>query len=140
VTVRTIVVGVDGSENAHRAIEFAAGLAAQLGATVLAVHAFEPLALLGRVPPPVDFESVERDTKAKLEQEWCAPLRAAGAAYEAVLVENNPVGALVDVARERGADLVVVGARGQSPFRQMVLGSTSLKLPHETKVPVTIVP
>jgi nucleotide-binding universal stress UspA family protein len=140
VTVRTIVVGVDGSENAHRAVEFAAGLAEQLGATVLAVHAFEPLAVLGTVTPPVDFEAIERETTTKLAEEWCAPLRASGATYEPLLVENNPVGALVDVARERHADLVVVGARGHSPFRQMVLGSTSLRLPHETKVPVTIVP
>ncbi|HEX5615607.1 MAG TPA: universal stress protein [Acidimicrobiia bacterium] len=139
-TVQTIVLGADGSENSHRAVQFAADLARQLGARVVAVHAFDPLALLGTVEPPVDFEQLERDTQQRLEAEWCAPLRDAGVSFTAEVVENTPVGALVDAAAAHAADLVVIGARGHTPVRQLVLGSTSLRLPHGTKRPVTIVP
>jgi nucleotide-binding universal stress UspA family protein len=139
-SVRTIVVGADGSENSQRAIEFAAALAQQLGARVVAVHAFDPLAQLGKVEPPVDFAQLEAETRDRLENEWCTALRDAGVPFEAVVVENTPAGAIVDAADAHDADLVVVGARGHSPVRQLVLGSTSMKLPHQTKRPVTIVP
>ncbi len=138
--VRTIVVGVDGSDTADRAVRFAAGLASQVGARVVAVHAFDPLDLLGRIEPPVDFAALEVEAGRLLAQEWCGPLVAAGVEHTCVVVEDRPVPAIVDTARAEGADLVVIGARGMSPLRQLVLGSTSLKLPHETSVPVTIVP
>jgi len=139
-SVRTIVVGADGSENSQRAVRFAAELAQQLGARVVAVHAFDPLAQLGKVEPPVDFAKLERETRERLESQWCAALHDAGVACESIVVENTPVGAIVDAADAHDADLVVVGARGHSPVRQLVLGSTSMKLPHQTKRPVTIVP
>lgn len=139
-SVHTIVVGVDGSENSDRAVRFAADLAQQLGARVVAVHAFDPLGQLGKVEPPVDFAQLAAEAKARLSTEWCRALHDAGVQCDTIVVENTPVSALVDAAQEHGADLVVVGARGYSPVRQLVLGSTSLKLPHATKRPVTIVP
>lgn len=138
--VRTIVVGVEGSANADAAVLLAADLAAGCGATVVAVHAFEPLALLGKVPPPIDFAVLEETTRRVLQDEWCAPLRDAGVTYEARVVENDPVHGIVEVADEVGADLIVVGARGMSRLKGLVLGSTSIKLPQVAGRPVTIVP
>ena len=139
-SVRTIVVCADGSENSQRAIEFAAALAQQLGARVVAVHAFDPLAQLGTVEPPVDFARLQAESRERLETHWCKALHDAGVTCESIVVENTPVGAIVDAADTYDADLVVVGARGHSPVRQLVLGSTSMRLPHQTKRPVTIVP
>lgn len=138
-TVRTIVVGVDPSDGSGTALVWAAELAAQLGAKVLAVHAFEPLSYLGKVKPPIDFVALREQCERDLQEQWCQPLQAAGVSFEARLVENDPIGTLVDAAEEVDADLVVVGARGQSTLRGLVLGSTSLKLPHETARPVCIV-
>lgn len=139
-SIRTIVVGVDGSENSARALSFVTGLAAQTGARVIAVHAFHPLDMLGKVEPPVDFAELAEQARRSMESEWCKPLADAGVEHECLLVEDKPVPALAGAARDHDADLVVVGARGLGPFRQMVLGSTSAKLPHETDRPVTIVP
>lgn len=138
-TVKRIVVGVDGSDNARTAVAWTAELAVPLGASVVAVHGFEPLSYLGRVPPPVDFVAVRARCEAELAEGWTAPLRDAGVRYECRLVECDPVEALVEVADEVDADLIVVGARGGSTLRGLVLGSTSLKLPHETRRPVCIV-
>ncbi|MGD9754473.1 MAG: universal stress protein, partial [Acidimicrobiia bacterium] len=77
-SVRRIVVGVDGSDNAAAAVRWTAALAVQLGAEVVAVHAFEPLALLGEVPPPVDFAALRAAAEEDLQQRWCEPLHAAG--------------------------------------------------------------
>ena len=56
------------------------------------------------------------------------------------LVEDNPVHALAEVAAEVGASMIVIGARGLSPLKGLVLGSTSSQLPQLARCPVTIVP
>ena len=58
-SVNTIVVGVDGSDGSTRAVAWAAGLARQVSARVVAVHTFEPLAHLGDMQPPYDFAAIE---------------------------------------------------------------------------------
>ncbi len=138
-TVRRIVVGADGSPNGRKAIAWAAGLAGQLEAHVTAVHAFDPLAHLDEAVPPIDFLALRRRCEAEARQDWCAPLAAAGVAFDVVVVDGDPAPALADVAVAEGADLIVVGARSQSALRGLVLGSTSLKLPHLTVIPVCIV-
>jgi nucleotide-binding universal stress UspA family protein len=131
--ITTIIVGVDGSDNAHRAVSFAAELASQLGAAVVAVHAYDPLGELGKVAPPVDLVALRDDAEAKLATDWVLPLVAAG-------VDYRPVAALVDAVGRHGASLVVVGVRGRNRLEQLVLGSTSSTLPHRVGCPVTIVP
>ncbi len=139
-SVSTIVVGTDGSEGARHAVEFAAGLARDLGATVVVVHAFEPLALVGLVEPPVDFAKLRDQAQELLESEWAQPLADAGVDHEAVVAEGHAADVLADVAAAHDADLLVVGARGLGGVRGLLLGSTSARLPHVTGIPVTIVP
>jgi nucleotide-binding universal stress UspA family protein len=138
--IGTIVVGVDGSDNASRAVAFTAELGAQLGASVVAVHAYDPLGVLGTVEPPVDLVALRDAAERRLAEEWAAPLHARGLTVHCELVEDHPVPALVDAVNRHGADLVVVGARGRNRLEQLVLGSTSAALPHATHCPVVIVP
>lgn len=138
-SVRVIVVGTDGSEGASRALAWAAGLATQTGATVVAVHVFEPLARLD-TPPPVDFEALEAEARERLEGDWTAPLRDLGADHETSLREGDPAQVLIDVAEARDADLIVVGGRGLSPLKNLFVGSTTVKLTEQSPVPVTVVP
>ncbi len=138
-TVRRIVLGAESSPGGLTAMRWVAELAAPLGATVYAVHAFDPLSYLGKVAPPVDFARLRADCEVELRDVWCAALRDAGVDFETRVEEDQPVEALVRVADEVDADLIVVGARALSALRGLVLGSTSMKLPHETKRPVCIV-
>lgn len=139
-TITRIVVATDGSENAARAMGYAAEIAKGVGATVIAVHVFEPLALLGHLEPPVDFAAKEAEIRSVLHDDWCAPLAEAGIEFESKVVEGNPAKALVDTAREVGADLIIMGARGLSRVKEVLLGSTSTKVLHHAHVPVTVVP
>jgi nucleotide-binding universal stress UspA family protein len=138
--IQRIIVGVDGSEGSARAVAFAAELAAPAGAEVVAVHAFEPLALIGKIEPPLDFVKIKHETEDLLRDTWCQPLHDAGVAFRALVVEGDPVHALVDAAKTEDADLIVVGTRGIGGVRGMVVGSVAGKLPHKSGVPVTIVP
>lgn len=139
-TISRILVATDGSDTARRAMEFASEMAQTADATVVAVHVFEPLALLGHVAPPVDFASHEADAARVLQEVWCAPLAAAGVSFTSTVVEGAPVAAIADLARSTGADLIVVGSRGLSEARKLLVGSTSSGLLHEAGIPVVVVP
>lgn len=137
-TVRQIVVGLDGSDCAAEALRWAGELAQQTGARLLAVHVFEPLSMVGKAKPPIDFAKLEAEARTRLADDWVRPASDLGIAVDAELVEGDPAQALVDAADRADADLVVVGARGLSVWKGIVLGSTSMKVPHLTRRPVTI--
>ncbi len=133
-----IVVGIDGSGYATRALEWASGLAHDLGAEVVAVHALGLLAHLGGRPVPAQEHRAE--VLAALHGDWTAPLRDAGVAHRCLLEDGNPVTALLSTAQREGARLVVVGSRGSGGFPGLQLGSTSHQLAQHAPLPVAIVP
>ena len=137
--IRHIVVGLDGSEPSRLAAAWAADLAATLDAEVVAVHA---LGLLHRTGDGtvVPSDTHRDEIRDQLETSWCAPFRDASARYRAELREGNPVTALLELADDVAADLVVVGSRGIGGFPGLQLGSTSTQVALHTRRPVVIVP
>jgi len=139
VNIRRIVVGTDGSDNARRALAWAASLAAACGAEVVAVHC---LGLLFH-PTATDLEPAQphrEEIRALLDGEWTAPLRDAGVVHHGELRDGSPVTVLLAVADDVDADLVVVGSRGVGGFAGLLLGSTSTQLVQHSPRPVLIVP
>jgi nucleotide-binding universal stress UspA family protein len=139
-TVRTIVVGTDGSLGGAGAVRWSAALAAQVGADVVAVHAYSPLDELATASPGTELSVLAARAEARLRDEWCAPLIDAGVAHRSRLVEDLPVDGLVAVAAEESADLLVVGSHGTSGWRERILGSVATGLPNHAPCPVVIVP
>jgi len=139
-----IVVAVDGSECAQRAVEWCARFAPALDAEVIALHAFaEPIypvpALAYVTVPPLPPEAHDA-IRHTLDEEWCAPLSRAGVTYRPVLVVGPAAQAVIRVAEEEEADLVVTGRRGRGGFAELLLGSTSHQLAHHVTRPLVIVP
>lgn len=131
--VKTIVVGVDGSADSGRAVEWACGLAQQVGARVIAVHA---VGLLEHELGDPGGEHLRPQLAG-----WTAPLDQLGAdRVERRLVAGDPVGAVGQVVTESGADLVVVGTRGSGTRHGERLGSTSLHLAEACPCALVIVP
>jgi nucleotide-binding universal stress UspA family protein len=136
--IRRVVVGLDGSADAHRAAQWAGGLAAAVGAEVIAVHA---LGLLHRTATgDVLAADTHRDQIREELEQWCAPLREAGVRHRSELREGNPVSALLEVVDEVDADIVVVGRRGAGGFPGPLLGSTSTQVAQQAHGAVVIVP
>ena len=138
-SLRTILVGMDDSEGSRAALAWASDLAGALGAKVVLVHAFEPLAHLEELAPGVDLRALRDRESARIRGPVCADLEARGIAHEALVEEGDPSGVLVDVAESVGADLLVVGARRRPAWKSLLLGSTSSKLARLTRVPVVII-
>lgn len=138
--VQVIVVGVDGSDDSAAAVRFAAGLARDLEAEVVAVHALGLLEQLDPDGPLVPTQPHRDEIAAKVDGEWTQPLVEAGVTHRAVLHDGNPVDVVLQVVDEVGADLVVLGSRGIGGSPIQLLGSTSTQVAQQSPCPVTIVP
>ena len=141
-TLGHIVVGVDGSANAQRALDWAVTLARPAGARITAVHA---LGLLDRVHDERVPSASHRDEIVEaFRSEWCAALDDTGVPSDRIVVDGTPADVILATAAERGADLVVVGERGSGgpastgPARD--LGSTSRRVLEGADRPVLVVP
>ena len=135
---KRILVGTDGSEHARRAVRWAADLAGMTGAEVIAAHA---VGLLVTTPDgPAPSTPYHDRLGSLLEGEWTEDLRSAEVPVRCVLVEGSAVAALLRVAEDEDADLVVVGSRGAGGFSDLHLGSTSHQVALYADRPVTIVP
>jgi nucleotide-binding universal stress UspA family protein len=135
-----IVVGVDGSEAADRALAFAAKEARMRGVDLEAVHAWSFPALsytpYGPAPTYSDAEMEEAAT-ATLDHAL-ARVDLTGISVTPRLVMGGSAPALLDAAE--GADLLVVGSRGHGGFAGLLLGSTSMHCAHHPPCPLVIVP
>ena len=136
--IERIVVGIDGSDNSRRALAWSAELAETLGAEVVAVHS---VGLLERLGEGRELsEGTYSDVRHQFDTEWCAALERSGLRSVRVLRDGNPVSALLAVAEEFDADLIVVGSRGVGGYPELLLGSTSTQVAQHSTRPVTIVP
>ena len=139
-----IVVGVDGSPNSERALDWAMKQAAAVHAplTVIAVHEV-PKSYWGDIPVigPADEALLEklRQAAEEMTQRAASRLGDAGPATVTVHAVNGfVVKELVDASQD--ADLVVVGARGGSGFARVLVGSVSSEVVQHAACPVVIVP
>jgi nucleotide-binding universal stress UspA family protein len=138
-----IVVGTDGSETAGVAVGEAAQLAHALGATLHIVHVYHPLNKLGVAfgALPIDVDEVAASLVAAAEsvcEVAAQPARALGVTCQTHTVAGEPSDALVGVAADLDADLLVVGNHGMTGIRR-VLGSVPNKIAHHAPCSVLIV-
>ena len=142
-TIREIVVGVDGSEPSARAVQWSAGVARAIRAHVTAVHVIDPMqwpasAVAGRKIAPAGQQAWDRAIRKEFANAWCAPLREAGVDYSAICVQGYPPLGILEQARDATADLIVVGTRGHGGFADLLLGSVSRHLVHHAPMPVVV--
>ncbi len=138
-SIRCILVGTDGSENAAMALRWAIDLALATDAEVVAVHS---MGLLLHPSPGESVPSYGRrdEIRALFDNVWCEPLRQSGVRNQTIFLEDNPVSAMLATAEKVNADLIVVGSRGHGGFPELRLGSTSHQLLEYSTRPVTVVP
>jgi nucleotide-binding universal stress UspA family protein len=137
-----IVVGVDGSDGSKRALEWAIALMENgegSAGEILAVHVLGLLTHLGGTMM-VPSEGHRGEVTELLERDWCRPLASTGVAYRALVVDGEPVHALMAATSEQAADLIVVGRRGAGGSPGLQIGSTSQQLVHQAVCPVVVIP
>ena len=142
---RQIVVGTDGSETAAKAVGQAAELAASVGATLLVVSAFEPVSgsrlreEASQVPDDVRWMVNPREDVDATLQAAVELAAERGAESKTFARQGDPADAILDVAEEQGADLIVVGNKGMTGAKRFLLGSVPNKVSHHAPCSVLIV-
>ncbi len=142
---KTVMVGTDGSASSFRAVDRAAVLARDAGATLVLVTAFRPMSpreqldarqQLGeeayKVTGSAPAEDVLRDAAGRAQ-------KAGAERVDTVAIEGDAVDALVDEARRRDVDLLVVGNRGLNSLAGRLLGSVPANITHKAGCDVLVV-
>jgi nucleotide-binding universal stress UspA family protein len=133
-----IVLAVDGSEQSRKAVPLAADLAKKSDAEVIVVHVREHVVDLGGV-----WEQESRSRAAAIVDAACKELEAAGVTARAD-VRRSLAGSgriaqeIIEAADEEDADLIVMGSRGVSDLRGLLLGSVAHKVLQLSSQPVLV--
>ena len=140
-----IVVGTDGSETAGEAVRQATELASAVGAKIELVSAFEPVSSQRlreeRQEAPDDLQwavNAREDVDATLK-EASDKIKDAGVDVEIFARQGDPADAILDVAEEQNADLIVVGNKGMTGAKRFLLGSVPNKVSHHAPCSVMII-
>lgn len=140
-----LLVAIDGSTDADRAVALVSGTSWPPGLAVRVVAVAEEmpdwLAMPGEAVPYIDLAAADQRVAADLTtalEAAKATLAKAGLEAEAVLLRGRPSTQIAQEAEAFGADLVVVGSRGRGPFRSMLLGSVSAEVVDVVAAPVLV--
>ena len=130
--LKRIVVGTDGSRTASFALDHAITLAKAVGAEVVVMSSYRD-----RGGGMVEGSAVElcRNVLDEVKERYASP----GIALRTVLRKGQPADALIELAEEEDADLIVVGNVGMSKGRRLTLGSVPDAVSHHATCHVLIV-
>ncbi|HET9162443.1 MAG TPA: universal stress protein [Solirubrobacterales bacterium] len=140
-----IVVGTDGSETAGEAVRQAVDLAKLAGARLSIVSAYAPVSKRRLqneqegAPADVQYEIGPREDVNLVLDAAAASAKKEGLEVQTHPVEGEPAEAILNVAEETGADLIVVGNKGMTGARRFLLGSVPNNVSHHAPCSVIIV-
>ncbi len=150
-----ILVPLDGSDHSVRALEKAVQIAKKFSGKVTLIHAYsvsmqpiilpEPTTLSSPTIPILTAAEISRVVEAaratgeRILKDGEARAKAEGVVVEALIVEGHAVQEIVRTAKEGNFDLIVMGARGVSHIRGLLLGSVSDGVIHHALCPVLVV-
>ncbi|MGC9346470.1 MAG: universal stress protein [Candidatus Bathyarchaeales archaeon] len=149
-----VLVPLDGSEHSYRALEIAIQIAKRFDGKITLIHVYsvtvrpvfmpEPTTLTPpRVPvvTPIEFSKVveaSRNAGANILADGEKSVKAEGVQVETLLKEGHTVQEILRTAREGKFDLIVIGARGISKIKEILLGSVSDGVIRNAPCPVLV--
>ncbi|MFV8836745.1 universal stress protein [Aquisalimonas sp. APHAB1-3] len=142
---KTILVPVDGSDTADRAADAARDLAATGGARVIVMSVAvdrdvmpSELMATGHVSMK-DIQDDRRKQAGDTAEKAARKLKDAGVEADAEVATGDPAHCIIERARQLDAPLVVIGRRGLTGFRELIMGSVSNKVVHYADCPVLVI-
>jgi len=143
VSFRTVLVPVDFSGHANVALELAVELVRGSGGTIHLLHAYE--VPIGTIPPygvavPDTLLAQVRDAAARRLEKAAHKVTAAGVACQTHVVHGSAADAIAEAAERFHADLIVMGTRGLTGLKHVLLGSVAERTVRIAPCPVLTVP
>jgi nucleotide-binding universal stress UspA family protein len=137
-TVRTILHPTDFSPQADNAFRLALAVARDYGARIIVTHVREiPAGAYGEYGVMlVDPAEDRRDVQGKLNQ---VKHKNKSLVSDALLAEGDPAAEIVNLAKEEGCDLIVMGTHGRSGLARLLMGSVAEQVSRQAHCPVLTV-
>jgi nucleotide-binding universal stress UspA family protein len=143
-----ILLSTDGSDVAKKGVKHGIALAKALNAKVTVIAVTEPLSAAdygseGWIPPQEMFDSFDaarKERAGKVLDEARAMAEQIGISVELLHVPNaHPATAIIETAKSRGCDLIVMASHGRRGLRKLLLGSQTSEVLVDGSVPVLVV-
>src|SRR5437868_14069739 len=141
----SIVVGTDGSETANEAVRQATELASAVGASIHLVSAFQPVGSQRlreerqQAPDDLQWMVNEREDVEATLRKASEQIQGAGVEVGTFSRQGDPADAILDVAEEQNADLIIVGNKGMTGAKRFLLGSVPNKVSHHAPCSLLII-
>ncbi len=142
IEIDQIVVPVDGSEGASRAAVFAARLAAATSKPLSLLYVFPatPMALIGLASMSAEqIKQAEADASREIFEKARGAIADSGVACSEVVLLGDPANELIGYVNQHPNSMLVMGRRGLSPIRSLLMGSVSEKVARHSHGAVTLV-
>ena len=133
-----ILVAIDGSESAKKAFEESIYLAQKCNSGLDLVHVVQ--CDLGG-DSATTFELID-ELKAKAKKmldEYKIQAAENKVQIEIMVIQGDPAQVIIDLAKTKRHDLIIMGTRGRSTFQELLIGSVSQKVMHHATCPVMVV-
>ena len=141
--VKKILVPVDFSIHSAHAVQFAADLSRRYEAPLELLHVLEPTvyALPAAYVLPTSEQSsrIMEGLRTQLSSTELDAVRAGAWSVGSTLVEGNPIGEILRIAKEAQFDLIVMGTHGRTGIKHVLLGSVAENVVRTASCPVLIV-
>jgi nucleotide-binding universal stress UspA family protein len=142
----TILVGIDGSESSIEAADYAIEMAKKDGAQVIALTVNRiPLSSYGLATPQDEVKQSKENEEMQEFKEWLdkisqnAKQNSVQLKKEIINSQMSVEAAVVEYAESEGVDLIVIGTRGNSGIKNMLLGSIASGIVKYATCPVMVV-
>ncbi|MDR7521210.1 MAG: universal stress protein [Armatimonadota bacterium] len=138
--IRHILVAHDGSEEARRAVEVGVDLALRYGARATLLTVIQHPAYAATVGEVQEADTEKRTFAERLQREAIEAARLRGLDMAAAVVPGHPAEAIVDYAQSHDVDLIVMGHRGMSNLRRILVGSVADRVVDHAPCMILVVP
>lgn len=146
VEFRKVLVAYDGSKDSEKSIQFASALSSKFGAELILAHTYAPIGFTYGVVGGTSAaaykameESAKEGAKKRLADGLAISKKSGGKARGVLLEGLSTVQTLVEYAEDNKVDLIVVGTRGMTGFKKLVMGSVSSGIVTHASCPVLVV-
>ncbi|PQP83534.1 universal stress protein [Paenibacillus sp. PCH8] len=138
--LKRILVAVDGSDHAHKALEEALNLAESMKqpASLIIMHV-NPAISMNEPALGIDLEERIAEEGRHIIEPVTRQLAGRNVAYETLLIAGDPVNEICRVVLERDCGLIVMGRGGKSMLAEMIVGSVSHGVLKHAECPVMTV-
>ncbi len=139
-----ILLSTDGSDTARKGLKHGIALAKALNAKMTVITVTEPVPIFYGGQPtwmsPQEIEMISEEFAGKVLDEAGAMVEQIGISAELLHVPNaHPATAIIETAKSRGCDLIVMGSHGRRGLRKLFLGSQTSEVLADGSVPVLVV-